>query len=78
MNLVNTNKPALIAILAATLVFSMTREVAAHCDSLDGPVIIDARAALESGDVDIVLKRVQGGVTLHLTLDFAHMSYGGF
>lgn len=29
-----------------------------HCDSLDGPVVIAARAALEMGDVDIVLPYV--------------------
>jgi hypothetical protein len=31
----------------------------AHCDSLDGPVISDARAALESNDVTRVLKWVR-------------------
>lgn len=33
--------------------------VFAHCDSLTGPVVIDARAALESGNVDGVLKWVR-------------------
>lgn len=32
---------------------------AAHCDTLDGPVIKDARLALEKGDVTPVLKWVQ-------------------
>jgi len=31
----------------------------AHCDTLDGPVIKDARAALDSGDVTSVLKWVR-------------------
>lgn len=31
----------------------------AHCDSLDGPVILDARAALEQNDVTRVLKWVR-------------------
>ena len=31
----------------------------AHCDTLDGPVIVDAKAALEKGDVTPVLKWVQ-------------------
>lgn len=31
---------------------------AAHCDSLDGPVVRDARAALESGDAAAALKWV--------------------
>jgi Family of unknown function (DUF6448) len=30
----------------------------AHCDTLDGPVVIDARTALSSGDVTLVLKWV--------------------
>lgn len=33
--------------------------VFAHCDSLTGPVVSDARAALESGNVDGVLKWVR-------------------
>jgi len=35
------------------------RFAAAHCDTLDGPVIQDARTALEKGDVTPVLKWVQ-------------------
>ncbi len=31
----------------------------AHCDTLDGPVVKDARAALESGDITPVLKWVR-------------------
>lgn len=30
--------------------------VQAHCDTLDGPVVLDARTALESGDITPVLK----------------------
>jgi len=30
--------------------------VRAHCDTLDGPVVLDARTALESGDITPVLK----------------------
>jgi len=33
--------------------------VAAHCDTLDGPVVKDAKAALEKGDVTAVLKWVK-------------------
>ena len=46
---------------AAALVlalFSPARPAAAHCDTLDGPVVADARAALASGAVDPVLKWV--------------------
>lgn len=35
--------------------------VAAHCDSMDGPVVAAARAALASGDVHLVLVWVQPG-----------------
>jgi hypothetical protein len=35
--------------------------VAAHCDTLDGPVVKAAQAALEEGDVRPVLKWVQPG-----------------
>ena len=35
--------------------------VAAHCDSMNGPVVMAARTALEVGDVDLVLVWVQGG-----------------
>ena len=33
--------------------------VAAHCDTLDGPVVLAARKALDSGDVNLVLVWVQ-------------------
>ena len=32
----------------------------AHCDTLDGPVVVSARAALEKGDITPVLKWVKG------------------
>ena len=35
------------------------RVASAHCDTLDGPVIKDARSALEKGDITPVLKWVQ-------------------
>lgn len=44
----------LIAVFAMTLM--MGSAVHAHCDTMDGPVIIDAQAALEEGDVARVLK----------------------
>lgn len=43
--------------LAAILFLALAPASAlAHCDTLDGPVIVDARAALASGDVTPVLK----------------------
>ena len=44
--------------LAAFLLASPS-DAWAHCDTLDGPVIADGRAALESGDVTPVLKWVR-------------------
>lgn len=35
------------------------RPAAAHCDTLDGPVVATAKAALEKGDVTPILKWVQ-------------------
>lgn len=48
---------AATTVLFATLVSSP--HVQAHCDSLDGPVIVDARAALEDGTPESVLKWVR-------------------
>jgi hypothetical protein len=43
--------------LAFWLIFP--RLAAAHCDTLDGPVVADARTALDKGDVTPVLKWVK-------------------
>ena len=46
-------------VLAASLLFAIAiPRLAAHCDSMNGPVIATARAALEKGDVTPVLKWV--------------------
>jgi len=47
-----------LALAAASPGVSTTAR--AHCDSMDGPVIADARRALETGRVDAVLKWVGG------------------
>lgn len=46
------------AMLAAVLVALLPRAAASHCDTLDGPVVRDARTALEARDVTPVLKWV--------------------
>lgn len=43
----------------AALALASSLPVAAHCDTLDGPVVGAARKALESGNVDLVLVWVQ-------------------
>lgn len=56
-----TNKIMAIGIGIAAAIFinvAFAGKVLAHCDTLDGPVVIDAKAALASGDVKPVLKWV--------------------
>ena len=45
--------------LAGVVVAAAAATAAGHCDTMDGPVVKDARAALEKGDVTQVLKWVQ-------------------
>jgi hypothetical protein len=47
-----------VVLATAAIVLATSSHVNAHCDTMDGPVISDARAALESGHVDSVLKWV--------------------
>jgi len=47
-----------VALGGAALVVVSASRAAAHCDTLDGPVVKDARIALESGDPTPVLKWV--------------------
>ena len=49
----------LFAVIIAALTLGMYSFAAAHCDTLDGPVIQDARKALEAKDVTPVLKWVK-------------------
>lgn len=46
-------------VIALMIAYIGSRAVFAHCDTLDGPVIVDAKAALEKGDVTAVLKWVK-------------------
>ena len=47
---------AVVAVVAALLA---VRDAASHCDTLDGPVVKTARAAIEKGDVTPVLRWVK-------------------
>jgi hypothetical protein len=49
----------LIAALAAASALVWSLPAAAHCDTLDGPVVAAARKALDSGNVNLVLVWVQ-------------------
>jgi hypothetical protein len=50
----NRIKSSLFAAVTAALVFAAT-PASAHCDGVDGPVVIAARHALDTGDVNKVL-----------------------
>jgi hypothetical protein len=60
---------------AATVALALISPAAAeaHCDSLDGPVITDARAALEAGDVTSVLKWVSQDYEAEIRSAFDHV-----
>lgn len=47
------------------------RPAPAHCDTADGPVVADARSALEKGDVTPVLKWVKPGAEAEVKAAFA-------
>ncbi|MGX1203779.1 DUF6448 family protein, partial [Marinobacter sp. MBR-105] len=51
-------KTAVPAVAAAIFSLMFAGSAQAHCDALDGPVITEARAALESGNVKPLLKWV--------------------
>lgn len=46
-------------ILSAIIIAPSFRTAGAHCDTMDGPVVVDARNALDAGDVTRVLKWVK-------------------
>lgn len=48
-----------MAVSLAALAFIWNLPAAAHCDTLDGPVVAAARRALESGNINLVLIWVQ-------------------
>lgn len=49
----------LLLFIFTTTIWSIPAAVGAHCDTLDGPVVMTAKAALDSGDVTPVLKWVR-------------------
>jgi hypothetical protein len=61
-------------VMAATLAAGVlaARPAAAHCDTLDGPVVNDARAALAAGDVTPVLKWVRLAAEAEIRAAFDH------
>ena len=61
-----------LAAVGAAFVALMPRPALAHCDTLDGPVVRDARGALESRDVTPVLKWVRAGEEGEIREAFRH------
>ncbi len=49
-------KKTFVLILAGLLFIGLSKNLYAHCDTLNGPVVKDARRALEKGDIKPVLK----------------------
>jgi hypothetical protein len=49
------NRNRLLATVVAAAAFTWAGAAQAHCDTLDGPVVNQARVALERGNVDLVL-----------------------
>lgn len=63
----------LVLIVAmSALVVSLSRfdSASAHCDSVDGPVVMAAKASLEANDVTLVLPYVQPDAEAELTAAF--------
>ena len=52
-------RPILGLLLIIGLSLFIARPIQAHCDTMDGPVVKDAIAALEAGDVTAVLKWIR-------------------
>ena len=50
---------AYVVLLFVTMIFMLPNTAGAHCDTLDGPVVVTARLALEKGDITPVLKWVR-------------------
>lgn len=61
---------ALISCLV--LPFAASMPVAAHCDTLDGPVVVLARKALATGDVNLVLPWVRKSDEPEIRQAFTH------
>ena len=61
------------AAAATTLVLAAPRSTFAHCDALDGPVVQDARTALEKGDAAPALKWVPAAAEVEVRQAFTQV-----
>ncbi|MGB5880394.1 MAG: DUF6448 family protein, partial [Thermoanaerobaculia bacterium] len=55
----NTNRSLLATLFTLGVVLLLPNLAIAHCDGMDGPVVVAAQKALASGDVNLVLIWVQ-------------------
>ncbi len=62
---------AVLAAVAAVAWWSRPEATLAHCDTMNGPVVTEARAALEEGDVTPVLKWVRPDHEAEIAAAFA-------
>ena len=53
---INPTVPAAFGVALALFILLASGPVGAHCDAMDGPVVTEAKAALEEGEVTPVLK----------------------
>ena len=61
----------LVVFTASVLALALPTAVLAHCDTLDGPVVADARVALDKADITPVLKWVKAADEPELRAAFA-------
>lgn len=54
-----TCRPGYALAVAALVLFSFSSRLLAHCDTMNGPIIPEAQAALAAGDVTPILKWVK-------------------
>ena len=64
-----TRTSVVVAFVLGTILAART--AAAHCDTADGPVVADARVALEKGDVTPILKWVKPEAEAEIKAAFA-------
>jgi len=62
----------LVTTLSLAIGLLLPGQAAAHCDTLDGPVVADARTALTQGDVTPVLKWVSSADEQEIRAAFAN------
>ncbi len=67
-----TVKAGIVGVVVAILLLAIPNTARAHCDSLDGPVVTDAKATLKSGHVDGVLKWISAEQETEVRAAFAN------